>query len=91
MSVRLELQADCFAGVWGHDSQQAKGWLQSGDLEEALNAASHIGDDALQRQSRGTVRPESFTHGSSAQRMAWFKRGFDSGQVAQCDTFGSNQ
>ena len=88
MSVRLELQADCFAGVWANRSQQEQGWrLEPGDIETALNAASKIGDDALQRKSRGQVVPESFTHGSSAQRVAWFKRGFDGGDVNRCDTF----
>ena len=87
MSVRLELQADCFAGVWAGRSQQAKNWLEQGDLEEAMNAASQIGDDTLQQNAGGAVRTESFTHGSSAQRMRWFQRGFQSGQVSQCDTF----
>ena len=87
LSVRLELQADCFAGIWAHHSQKAKGWLEQGDIEEGLNAASQIGDDALQRQSGGTVRPESFTHGSSAQRVEWFKRGLQTGSVPQCNTF----
>lgn len=91
MSVRLELQADCFAGIWAHDAQAARQLLEQGDLEEALNAASQIGDDTLQRKSRGTVQPESFTHGSSAQRVAWFKRGLEGGSVAQCDTFSSKQ
>ncbi|MDZ7590713.1 MAG: neutral zinc metallopeptidase [Rubrivivax sp.] len=89
LSVRVELQADCLAGVWAHHSQQGKGWLDSGDIEEALNAAARIGDDALQRQAGGAVRPDSFTHGSSQQRMTWFKRGLDSGNVAQCNTFDS--
>ncbi len=87
LSVRVELQADCFAGVWAHDSQKSKGWLDNGDVEEALNAASHIGDDTLQRQSRGTVVPESFTHGTSAQRMKWFQRGLQGGSLQQCNTF----
>ena len=87
MSVRVELQADCFAGVWAHDSQQSKGWLESGDVEEALNAATQIGDDNLQRQSRGTVVPESFTHGTSAQRVRWFQRGLQGGSLKQCNTF----
>ena len=87
MSVRVELQADCLAGVWAHHSQQGKGWLEKGDIEEAMNAAAQIGDDTLQRKSQGTVVPESFTHGSSAQRVSWFKRGFDSGSVKQCNTF----
>lgn len=91
LSVRVELQADCFAGIWAHRADAARQILESGDVEEALNAASHIGDDALRRQSQGTVRPESFTHGSSAQRMAWFKRGLQSGQVKDCDTFAARQ
>jgi uncharacterized protein len=91
LSVRVELQADCFAGIWGHDSQQSKDWLDAGDIESALNAATQIGDDTLQRRSQGQVVPESFTHGTSAQRVAWFKRGFDSGDVKQCDTFSAKQ
>jgi predicted metalloprotease len=87
LSVRLELQADCFAGVWAHHAQKARQVLEQGDLEEALNAASRIGDDALQRQSTGTVRPETFTHGSSSQRVNWFKRGMQTGSVQQCNTF----
>ena len=87
LSVRLELQADCFAGIWANRSQQAKQWLDQGDIEEAMNAASKIGDDTLQRSSRGQVVPESFTHGSSAQRVQWFKRGLQSGQIADCNTF----
>lgn len=87
MSVRVELQADCLAGVWAHHSQKGKGWLEQGDVEEAMNAAARIGDDTLQRQSQGTVRPESFTHGSSAQRMRWFQQGLRDGQVASCNTF----
>ena len=90
MSVRVELQADCFAGVWAFHSQQGKGWLEQGDIEEALNAASKIGDDTLQRNTRGTVVPESFTHGSSAQRVGWFKRGLQTGSVKDCDTFGAS-
>jgi hypothetical protein len=88
LSVRLELQADCFAGVWARRAQQQQGWrLQSGDIDIALNAATQIGDDTLQRQARGNVVPETFTHGSGAQRVAWFKRGIDSGDIAQCDSF----
>ena len=87
LSVRVELQADCLAGVWAYHSQQSKGWLERGDVEEALNAASQIGDDTLQKASRGRVVPESFTHGSSQQRMTWFKRGMDTGSVKQCNTF----
>ena len=89
MSVRVELQADCFAGVWGKFTDQ-KGILEQGDLQEALNAAQQIGDDTLQRQSQGYVVPESFNHGTSAQRMEWFRRGFDSGDMNSCDTFSAN-
>jgi uncharacterized protein len=90
LSVRLELQADCFAGVWATRSQKEQGWrLEPGDIESALNAASQIGDDTLQRRARGTVVPESFTHGTSAQRVAWFKRGAESGQIDACDTFST--
>ncbi|HYN58995.1 MAG TPA: neutral zinc metallopeptidase [Rubrivivax sp.] len=91
LSVRLELQADCLAGVWAHHSQKAKAWLEPGDIEEGLNAAAKIGDDTLQRQSQGIVVPESFTHGSSAQRMSWFKKGLASGNMAQCNTFEARQ
>ena len=87
LSVRVELQADCFAGVWAHHSQKGKGWLEQGDLEEALNAASKIGDDAMQRRSQGMVMPESFTHGSSEQRIRWFKTGLQGGDMATCNTF----
>ena len=92
LSVRLELQADCFAGVWAKRSQAEEGWrLDPGDIETALNAASQIGDDTLQRKSRGAVVPESFTHGTSAQRVGWFKRGFESGVVDNCNTFEARQ
>jgi predicted metalloprotease len=87
LSVRQELQADCYAGVWANHSQQRLQWLQPGDIEEALNAASHIGDDTLQQHAQGRVRPDTFTHGTSAQRVHWFKTGFDSGDMDQCDTF----
>lgn len=87
LSVRLELQADCLAGIWAHHSQKGKGWLEGGDLEEALNAAAQIGDDLLQRRSQGAVVPESFTHGSSRQRQAWLRRGLESGHIEQCNTF----
>lgn len=87
LSVRLELQADCFAGVWANRSQQQLQWLQAGDIESALNAASQIGDDTLQREARGTVVPDSFTHGTSAQRVQWFKTGFQAGDIKACDTF----
>ena len=92
LSVRVELQADCFAGVWAKRSQSKQGWrLEQGDIETALNAASQIGDDTLQRKSRGQVVPESFTHGSSAQRVGWFKRGFESGSPDNCNTFEARQ
>ena len=87
LSVRLELQADCFAGVWANRTNQREQILEQGDVEAALAAASAIGDDALQKQSRGVVVPDSFTHGSSAQRVRWFRRGLDSGQVESCNTF----
>jgi len=91
LSVRQELQADCFAGVWAHHANRTRQVLEQGDLEEALGAAAAIGDDRLQRQTQGRVVPESFTHGSSAQRVRWFKRGFDAGAVNQCDTFRAGQ
>jgi predicted metalloprotease len=87
LSVRLELQADCLAGVWAHHAQRSRQVLQQGDVEEALNAAAQIGDDALQRKSQGTVVPESFTHGTSAQRVGWFKRGLNGGNLRECNTF----
>ena len=90
LSVRLELQADCFAGVWANRSQREQGWrLEQGDLETALNAAAQIGDDTLQRRSQGTVVPDTFTHGTSAQRVEWLRRGVDSGSVDRCNTFQS--
>jgi predicted metalloprotease len=88
MSVRVELQADCFAGVWAHYTAR-KGLLEKGDLEEALNAAAQIGDDTLQRRSQGYVVPESFNHGTSAQRQKWFAAGFRSGRLSDCDTFNN--
>ncbi|HEX3139241.1 MAG TPA: neutral zinc metallopeptidase [Rhizobacter sp.] len=91
LSVRLELQADCFAGVWAHHAQNARQILEQGDVEEALNAATQIGDDTLQRRSRGTVQPETFTHGTSAQRVSWFKKGLQTGSVNQCNTFEARQ
>jgi predicted metalloprotease len=87
LSVRLELQADCYAGIWAHHAQKMKNILEPGDVEEALGAASAIGDDRLQMQSRGYVAPDSFTHGSSAQRVSWFKRGFEGGELQNCETF----
>jgi predicted metalloprotease len=90
-SVRLELQADCFAGVWGFHANRARSILEQGDVEGALAAATAIGDDTLQRQSQGQVVPDSFTHGTSAQRVRWFTRGIETGQVSQCDTFAARQ
>ncbi len=90
MSVRLELQADFYAGIWAHHAQRKFKMLEPGDIEEALRAASAIGDDAIQKRSRGHVVPESFTHGTSAQRVKWFKRGFETGDLSQGDTFGAD-
>jgi predicted metalloprotease len=89
LSVRVELQADCFAGIWGRDAAD-KGLLEPGDLDEALNAAAQIGDDAIQRRTQGIVVPESFNHGTSQQRARWFKRGFDGQSVQACDTFSAD-
>ena len=91
LQVRVELQADCFAGLWAHHAERARGVLEQGDIEEALNAATAIGDDRLQRQAQGYVVPESFTHGSSAQRVRWFKRGFDTGDFGACNTFDARE
>ncbi len=90
LSVRVELQADCFVGIWGRDAAD-KGLLDEGDLDEALNAATQIGDDAIQKRTQGTIVPESFNHGTSAQRARWFKRGFDAKSLAACDTFQAQQ
>ncbi len=87
LSVKQELQADCFAGIWAYHANESRQLLEAGDLEEGLTAASAIGDDTLQKQSSGVVRPDSFTHGSSAQRVKWFKTGYDTGNVDACDTF----
>ncbi|HET7746833.1 MAG TPA: neutral zinc metallopeptidase, partial [Vicinamibacteria bacterium] len=87
LSVAQELQADCYAGVWANHAHRARNVVEPGDIEEALGAASAIGDDRLQRASQGHVIPETFTPGSSQQRMAWFKRGFESGRMETCDTF----
>lgn len=89
LSVKLELQADCYAGVWGHSTQQ-RNLLDPGDIQSGLQAAASVGDDRLQKMTTGHVSPESFTHGTSAQRESWFKRGFDSGDPKDCDTFSSN-
>jgi predicted metalloprotease len=91
MSVRLELQADCFAGVWAFHANEARSILEQGDVDGALKAATAIGDDTLQKQAQGTVVPDSFTHGTSAQRVKWFKRGIDTGKVANCNTFEARQ
>jgi hypothetical protein len=89
VSVRIELQADCFAGVWAAQANQARKILQPGDLEQGLTAASSVGDDTLQRREQGTVVPDSFTHGSSAQRVRWFRRGYETGKLDNCDTFSA--
>ena len=89
LQVRVELQADCFAGAWAFHANRKRAILEPGDVDEALTAAAAIGDDTLQRQARGTVRPESFTHGSAAQRQRWFKRGLQNGQLRDCDTFNA--
>lgn len=91
LSVMMELQADCLAGVWAYHAQKARHILEPGDMEEALQAASSVGDDRLQRQSRGHVTPDSFTHGSSAQRVSWFQRGIRSGDLDQCNTFKTDR
>lgn len=87
--VRMELQADCYSGLWAHHAERTRRVLEEGDIEEALNAATAIGDDRLQRQAQGRVVPDSFTHGTSAQRVRWFRRGFESGDLKACDTFGA--
>lgn len=89
LSVRVELQADCYAGIWAHDTHEA-GYIEAGDIDEALNAASQIGDDTLQRRGQGQIVPDSFTHGTSAQRSEWFSRGYETGDFGACDTFGGN-
>jgi predicted metalloprotease len=91
LSVRIELQADCFAGVWAKNADRTRHILEGGDIEEGLAAAAAVGDDRLQRQSQGYVVPDSFTHGSSEQRVRWFKRGLTSGQIDSCDTFNASQ
>ncbi|OVZ64251.1 hypothetical protein CDO44_02450 [Pigmentiphaga sp. NML080357] len=89
LSVRMELQADCYAGIWAHHANQSRQILEPGDVEEALNAASAIGDDRLQKEAQGYVVPDAFTHGTSAQRVRWFKRGLETGDPRQCDTFAA--
>jgi predicted metalloprotease len=91
LSVRMELQADCLAGIWAHHANRTRQILERGDVEAAMAAATAIGDDRLQKQARGYVSPESFTHGSSAQRVRWFRRGLDSGQINQCNTFQARE
>ena len=90
LSVRLELQADFYAGVWAHHAQRMKNILEEGDIKEALNAGNAIGDDRVQQQSQGRVVPDAFTHGTSAQRMRWFKKGYDTGDINQGDTFSAS-
>jgi predicted metalloprotease len=91
ISARIELQADCLAGVWAYHADRTKHIIEQGDVEAALNAASAVGDDRLQRQAHGTVVPDAFTHGSSAQRVRWFKRGLETGSLEQCNTFAADQ
>jgi predicted metalloprotease len=91
LSVRMELQADCLAGVWAHQADKSRQILEAGDIEEALNAASAIGDDRIQRKTQGYVVPDAFTHGSAAQRVRWFKLGLESGNLQSCDTFGADR
>jgi len=91
LSVRMELQADCYAGVWAHHAQAARQILEDGDIEEGLRAASAVGDDALQRKAQGRIVPDSFTHGTSAQRSDWFRRGLQSGSLRECDTFAASR
>ena len=89
LQVRMELQADCFAGIWANHTQRSRDWLETGDIEEGLRAAAAVGDDMIQKRAQGYVVPESFTHGSAEQRQRWFNRGFENGQVNSCDTFAA--
>ena len=89
LQVRVELQADCYAGIWAHHADKSRGILEPGDIEEGLKAASAVGDDTIQRRMQGHVVPESFTHGSAEQRMDWFTRGYKGGELASCDTFSA--
>ncbi len=91
LSIRLELQADCFAGIWTNHSQQARGWLEEGDIEEAIRAAAAVGDDNIMKRTQGVVVPDAFTHGSSEQRMRWFQIGARTGQIEQCNTFAAER
>jgi predicted metalloprotease len=91
LSVRIELQADCYAGIWAQGTQAMNGTLEPGDIDEAMNAAARIGDDALQRNAGQAVSPDNFTHGTSAQRQRWFMRGYESGNMTDCDTFSATQ
>jgi predicted metalloprotease len=90
LSVRIELQADCFAGIWAHSANKERKILEEGDIEEGLNAAAQIGDDRIQKRTQGYIVPESFTHGSAQQRVQWFRRGISQGNISQCDTFGAD-
>lgn len=87
LQVRVELQADCYAGIWAHHAEKSRSILEPGDIDEGLKAASAVGDDTIQRRMQGHVVPESFTHGSAGERMRWFTRGYESGELASCDTF----
>jgi predicted metalloprotease len=89
LQVKMELQADCYAGVWAHNADRARQIIEQGDVEEALNAASAVGDDTIQKRTQGHVVPDSFTHGTAAQRTSWFKRGLDQGSIQSCDTFAN--
>ena len=89
--VRQELQADCYAGVWAHHAQRRHDWLEPGEIEQALRTASAIGDDTLQRQTRGVIVPDSFSHGTAEQRVRWFRAGFEHGDPLRCDTFGASR